>query len=107
MPGAGAHQVAVPHAALVDEGRATHLDIESTLGHGCHAPSPDHARRRQDLGSVADRGHRFPRLKEMADDAHQVSIVAQILRRPSSRDTNRPKYSSGSMSRKATSEFQW
>ena len=87
MPGAAADQVAVDDAGLVDEDAAEGRHVQRAFGHGGHfASALERARGRHDLHAVAGHGHRLVFLEEVARDAHQVLVVAQILRRAAARE---------------------
>lgn len=80
-PHAGADEVAVHDHALVHVVRAALLGVELALRHGCDRAALDDIGGGENLDAVADAGDGLVRGEEVARDAEQVFVVAQIFRR--------------------------
>ena len=79
MPGAAADEVAIAHAAFVDERAAREGNIHGALGDGGDALTADDIGGGDDLNAMADAGDGLVRRKEVPRDGHEVLVVAEIL----------------------------
>ena len=81
VEGAAGDEVAVHHARFVHVDAAADLEIELALRHGGHPAAFHAAGARGDLHAVADAGDGQVLLEEMARDAQQRLILAEVFGR--------------------------
>ena len=79
VPHAAADQIAVDDARFIDEDAAADFEVKLAFPNAGHASSFNYACATRDFNAVADAGNGFVVFKEIARDANEVGVVANVF----------------------------
>ena len=79
VPHATADQIAIDDARFIDEDAAADFEVKLAFPNAGHAAPFDHACATRDFNAVTDAGNGFVVFKEIARDANEVGIVADVF----------------------------
>ena len=86
VPHAAADQIAVDDARFIDEDAAADFEVKLTFPNAGHATPFYYACATRNFNAVADAGNGFVVFKEIARDANEVGVVADVFRGASARE---------------------
>ena len=79
VPHAATDQIAIDDTRFIDEDAAADFEVKLAFPNAGHAPSFDYACATRDFNAVADAGNGFVVFKEIARDANEVGVVADVF----------------------------
>ena len=79
VPHAAADQIAVDDARFIDEDAAADFEVKLTFPNAGHATPFYYACATRDFNAVTDAGNGFVVFKEIARDANEIGVVANVF----------------------------